>query len=98
MGRFPGVRIVGGCRCVRKVPASLEAEEHMQNETKQEPVLLYSVDDARRALGGMGRSWLYEQIKSGRLRTVKLGARTMIPASEIQRLADAGVESPQAPQ
>ncbi len=52
--------------------------------------LLYSVNDACTALGGMGRTWLYDQIKAGRIRPVKLGTRTLIPASEIERLvADA---------
>jgi excisionase family DNA binding protein len=48
--------------------------------------LLYSVTDACTALGGMGRTWLYDQIKAGRIRTVKLGTRTLIPASEIERM------------
>lgn len=48
--------------------------------------MLYSVNDACAALGGMGRTWLYDQIKAGRIRPVKLGARTLIPASEIERM------------
>lgn len=47
---------------------------------------LYSVSDACKALGGMGRTWLYGQIKDGNIRTVKLGTRTLIPASEIDRI------------
>lgn len=47
---------------------------------------LYSVTDACTALGGMGRTWLYAQIKEGRIRTVKLGTRTLIPAAEIDRI------------
>ena len=47
---------------------------------------LYSITDACAALGGMGRTWLYSQIKDGRIRTVKLGTRTLIPASEIERI------------
>lgn len=46
--------------------------------------LLYSIHDACAALG-MGRTWLYEQIKSGRIRTVKLGTRTMVPVQELER-------------
>jgi len=34
----------------------------------------------------MGRTWLYGQIKDGNIRTVKLGTRTLIPASEIDRI------------
>lgn len=65
----------------------------MQNQSLTRPVeradsspRLYSVPDACAALGGMGRSWLYEQIKAGRIRAVKLGARTLVPAGEIDRL------------
>ena len=49
--------------------------------------LLYSIQDACAALG-MGRTWLYEQIKSGRIRTVKLGARTMVPVRELERFVN----------
>ncbi|MEB1529866.1 helix-turn-helix domain-containing protein [Xanthomonas sp. WHRI 7945] len=54
---------------------------------------LYSINGACAALGGMGRTWLYEQIKLKRLRTVKLGRRTMIPASELESLIASQLES-----
>ncbi len=47
---------------------------------------LFSVSDACKALGGMGRTWLYEQMRDGKIRSVKLGTRTMIPATEIDRI------------
>lgn len=52
-----------------------------------EPVspLAYSVPDARSMLGGMGNTWFYAQVKAGRIRTVKLGSRTLVPASELVR-------------
>lgn len=70
---------------------------HKQSSTRS-PVpadsYLYSVNDACAKLGGMGRTWLYAQIKAGHIRTVKLGARTMVPASEIERfVADAMQEA-----
>lgn len=38
---------------------------------------------------GIGRSTLYEQIRSKRLEVVKVGARTLIPRGEAERwLAD----------
>lgn len=64
----------------------------MKNESKTlspaPAVYLYSINSACDALGGMGRTWLYDQIKRGTIRTVKLGTRTMIPAAEIERLVD----------
>ena len=35
---------------------------------------------------GIGRTLLYDLIKQGRLRPIKLGSRTLIPESELQRL------------
>ncbi|MCX4470797.1 excisionase family DNA-binding protein [Micromonospora sp. NBC_01655] len=40
------------------------------------------VDEAARALG-IGRSLVYELIRSGRLRSFKVGSRRLIPASAI---------------
>lgn len=53
--------------------------------------LLYSIDDARALLGGVGRTWLFEQISTGRVRSIKLGRRTMIPVAEIEALVANGV-------
>ncbi|WP_421621779.1 helix-turn-helix domain-containing protein [Alkalilimnicola ehrlichii] len=39
--------------------------------------LSYSVNDACRALG-IGRTTLYDEIKQGRLRALKVGRRTLI--------------------
>lgn len=51
--------------------------------------LLNSIDEACRRLG-MGRTWLYAQIKAGAIATVTLGRRTLIPESELQRVAASG--------
>jgi excisionase family DNA binding protein len=45
----------------------------------------YSVDEACYATG-VRRTKLYDLIKQGRIRSVKIGARTIIPKSEIDRL------------
>lgn len=37
-------------------------------------------------LSGIGRSKLYELIKAGELRTVKVGAITLIPLTSLERL------------
>lgn len=46
--------------------------------------LANSVIDASKRLG-VGRSTLYELISSGKLRIFKIGSRTLIPESELQR-------------
>ncbi len=35
---------------------------------------------------GIGRTLLYDLLKQGKLRSIKLGTRTLIPESELQRL------------
>jgi excisionase family DNA binding protein len=45
----------------------------------------YSVDEACYATG-IRRTKIYDLIKEGRMRVVKIGARTIIPKSEIDRL------------
>lgn len=37
------------------------------------------------AMLGMGRTTLYEEIKAGRLAVVKIGRRTMVKHSELER-------------
>lgn len=55
---------------------------------------LYSPNNAARALD-ISRSKIYDLMKSGALRFVKIGANRRIPSEEIQRLAAEG-EIPQA--
>lgn len=49
---------------------------------------LLNVDQAREYLGGIGRSLLFELLRSGELRSVRIGRRRMIPASELARYID----------
>ena len=35
---------------------------------------------------GIGRTLIYDLLKQGKLRSIKLGTRTLIPESELQRL------------
>lgn len=44
-----------------------------------------SVNGAAKALG-LGRTTIYELIKSGRLETIKLGRRTLIKTASIRAL------------
>jgi len=48
--------------------------------------LTYRVDEACHALG-IGRTSLYELVKSGELKLIKIAGRTLIPRSELERLA-----------
>lgn len=45
---------------------------------------LLPIPDAREALGGLGRTKVYELIASGELRTVKIGRRRFVPASAVE--------------
>jgi hypothetical protein len=47
---------------------------------------LLSIAETREALGGIGRTALWELDKSGQIRGVKIGRRKLYPASEIDRL------------
>ena len=54
------------------------------------PQALHTVQQACALLGGISRTLLYELIGAGRVRVVKLGARTMVPDAEIRRIAAGG--------
>ncbi len=45
----------------------------------------YNVGEAARIIG-VGRTTLHKMMNQGRIRPVKVGARTIIPKSEIDRL------------
>lgn len=47
--------------------------------------LFHSIETVCRRLS-MGRSWLQAEIRAGRVKPVKLGRRTLIPDSELQRI------------
>jgi len=53
------------------------------------PERLLSVDQAAAALG-IGRSRLYGEITSGRVRSLTVGRRRLVPSSAIAELIDAG--------
>jgi excisionase family DNA binding protein len=48
------------------------------------PVLLPVYPDTGKALGGLGRTKVYELITSGQLRTVKIGRRRFVPAAAVE--------------
>lgn len=59
----------------------MEAEQH-------DPLkLAYSIKEACRA-SSLGRTTLYAHIAAGRLRAVRVGGRTIIPAESLLSLID----------
>jgi putative molybdopterin biosynthesis protein len=55
-----------------------------------DPRLLHPLADTAKALG-IGRTKLYEEIKAGRLATVTIGSRRLVPDAELNRYVDARV-------
>ena len=51
---------------------------------------LLSVDEAARRLGGLSKYTIQAWLSSGKLRRTKLGSRTMIRESELERFVSAG--------
>ena len=47
------------------------------------------------ALTGMSKSWIYGEMRSGRLRTVMVGGRRMIPANALAEWLDSLPRMPQ---
>lgn len=54
--------------------------------------LCYSMNDAAR-LVGVGKRSLYKEVSAGRLRTKKMGRRTLVPASALRDWLERGEES-----
>ena len=73
----------------RLSPAITELVEALRDELRTEaagdqraPDRLLSVDEASAALG-LGRSRMYLEIQTGRLRSVKVGRRRLVPAAAL---------------
>ena len=52
---------------------------------QEHTTLASTIPDTCRRLG-IGRTLVYDLIKKGKLRSIKLGTRTLIPESELKRL------------
>lgn len=50
--------------------------------------LLDSIPDTQLALGGLGRTHIYELVKSGDLKMVKIGRRSFVTRSSISAYVD----------
>jgi excisionase family DNA binding protein len=55
---------------------------------------LLSVDEAARRLGGLSKYTIQAWLSSGKLRRTKVGSRTMIRESELERVIEDGGKSP----
>ena len=70
---------------VEELAAALVAVAAAAKVDADAPERLLSVDDARQALGGVGRSLIYTEMQAGRLRALHVGRRVLISASEVAR-------------
>lgn len=66
--------------------AIIEAIHEGEHAHDAAPERLLGIPEVCRQLG-VGRSFLYGEISTGRLRSVKVGRRRLVPASELGRLA-----------
>jgi excisionase family DNA binding protein len=44
---------------------------------------VYSIPESQRILGGISRTLMFDLIKSGEIKTIKVGSRRLIPRSSI---------------
>jgi len=63
-------------------------------QTGQKADRLYSVEDAAQYLGGLSKYTIHAWLSSGNLQRTKVGARTMIRESQLQRVIEDGGKSP----
>ena len=65
-----------------------------RNERDDMTKLLHTVPEAAERTG-LGRTTIYALLSSGRLGSVKVGARRLIPAAELERFVESlqGVQS-----
>jgi excisionase family DNA binding protein len=61
--------------------------------TQMEVDALLSVEEAARRLGGISKWTLHAWLSQGRLQRTKVGSRTMIRESELQKVIDDGGKS-----
>jgi excisionase family DNA binding protein len=54
---------------------------------------LYSVEDAAKRLGGISKWTVHAWLSQGKLQRTKVGGRTMIRESELQKVIDDGGKS-----
>jgi excisionase family DNA binding protein len=55
---------------------------------------LYSVSESAKELGGLSKWTIHAWLSQGRLKRTKVGSRTMIRGSELQKVIQDGAKSP----
>ena len=55
---------------------------------------LYSVPEAAKLLGGVSKWTIHAWLSQGRMQRTKVGGRTMIRESELQKVIEEGGKSP----
>jgi excisionase family DNA binding protein len=69
------------CELVDAIRA--EMQEEVARQTAPLPDRLLSIEEAAQHLGGIARSTVYREIGAGRLRTIKVGSRRLVPSSAL---------------
>jgi excisionase family DNA binding protein len=92
VSRLPGlVRLVGdpalekNRRPIPKKPARSERRPRSKTRTPPQPRVSYKFTEWADMIG-VTRKTVHQHVKDGLLRTVRVGRRRMIPASELRRL------------
>ncbi len=65
-------------------------EEASASRPNDAPMALLDIPTAAARLGGVGRTLIYSMLGDGRLRSIKVGRRRLIPADALQELATRG--------
>ena len=58
----------------------------LRSQSHPDRPLLVSIPEARRQLGGIGKTAAYDLIRRHGIRLVKIGGRSMVPTAEIERV------------
>jgi excisionase family DNA binding protein len=72
----------------------MEADMHEQLVINSETPLAHQIDAACARIG-ISRTLIYDLLRAGELRSIKVGARTLIPESELQALIAKRMAQPQ---
>ena len=81
---------------VAELVAALRDELAAERPSDAGPGRLLGIDEAA-ALLGLGRSRLYNELQAGRLRSIKVGRRRLVPAAAISEFVGQAAEAPGRP-